>query len=265
MKKSNKQLVIISFLAVVGIFDFFWFKLEQSTYAQLPSIVKNSSSYVNQNQDKSLTYNERLTIEHSNKAILISVISAIIAGCSTIVGIPAAILAFKQLKKKTNSFESILEKAAPALLEAFTNLINSTTDEKEKKELLEQKKAFEKEVFNLRKRSVASKNARKWLQDNREKLADQAVNHVLLKQSVTDEQREKFRLDVNRYLYGIHECLDIGNYDLINRLDIQYVLPNNFYKKALDFVFLEKISITLPSEQTKEIKIYFEYIINSFT
>ncbi len=177
-----------------------------------------------------------------------------------------AILAFVKAQKN----EREAKKVQSALIDTFDELIKTAKNEAEKQRILEKKQFFEEQFKNLANRANASKQARKWLENNRENsLVDDAVNYALKNESVREDVRKEFRLHINQYLYIIQECLnpDIGRFNLIDQILEQlrnkHQLPRRCYEDALRFVIKDEAPKKLPSEAVTEMKIYFKYLMNN--
>ena len=255
MKKHNQ---LLFWLKISPLFVTFILCLSNSnrlTYAQIPSQTFTSilSPVKDKNQDKPLTYNEYLTL-------IISAISLIFSAVSAACAIPSALFNLNSLR----NLRSVLNKASPVISNGFDQQIKHTSDENEKQKLLQQKESFEKELHSLIKRNNASQKAKEWLHKNRESLADQSVLYALLdEETPLEDAKKKFRRDVNRYLYGIQECLNSGNYNPLHELDIYRESSRKLYEKALKFVIEKEATKTLHSESIEEMRIYLDYIIKN--
>ncbi|MDJ0618051.1 MAG: hypothetical protein QNJ63_15120 [Calothrix sp. MO_192.B10] len=251
MEKMNRVIFLLKALPVVVIFLLLLPNSNRILYAQTPSpsATPTSAPNANQNQSQSLSRYEFLTLIIGT----VSAIGAILSG-----------FGFAGWRK-SKSLEVEFLKLVPVISPIIERLIDQTKDEEEKKRLLVIKKDFEDKFLRLRKQKRASQEARKWLSNNRENLADQAVAHALANESCPQNVRDKFRLNINRYLYGIQESLDIGDFDFLHELDIEEALTKSFYEKALNFILEEKVSKNknLSADEITEMKKYFDYTIQN--
>ena len=252
MEKMNRVIFLLKSLPVAVIFLFLLPNPNKILYAQTPSpsATQTSASNINQDQSQPLSRYELLTLIVSAFAA----IGAILSGCAAVAGLRKS----KSLKSKVLQLNFII----PPIIQ---QLIEQTKDKEEKKRLLAIKKDFEDKFLKLREQNSTSQEARKWLHNNRENFADQAVAHALMNESCTQNVRDKFRLNINRYLYGIQESLDIGDFDFLDELDIEEALTKSFYEKALNFILTEKIykNKNLSAHAITEMKKYFEYTIQN--
>ncbi|WP_334972546.1 hypothetical protein [Nostoc sp.] len=131
------------------------------------TVTSPSSPTHNQIQKQTLSLNEGLTL--------------IIAAIAALGSILSGYTAFRALRNSNSNSKNIAlwKSLYPNVYEIIDQLISQAPDEHAKKKLLDYKRNFDQQLNQLKNRSKASKEAREWLLNNREKLADEAVAYAL--------------------------------------------------------------------------------------
>ena len=135
-------------------------------------------------------------------------------------------------------------------------------------------KMLERHLNTFTYKRTVSQRAADWLNDRRGALVKEAVEVVLHKYpylkrmgggAESSEKVEEFSIEVSRYLYLIYHCLKLESFNLIYKAIMQSKIPlrldKTAYLEALRFFKEEKIPMSLPEEEAKEIVYYLHLLI----
>lgn len=146
----------------------------------------------------------------------------------------------------------------------------STTNSERATELIEK---LELALSQLKSREQLDTQCMDWLKANRQSLAQQAAEHVLIQHSVqesfdrdiNDSELEQFSKEIRKYLHLLYLCLEEGDWDIIDGAIQKSLVPVNrgieFYTEALTFIRDQRLSSDLSPDASQSIRLCLDYLI----
>ncbi|NET64927.1 MAG: helix-turn-helix domain-containing protein [Moorea sp. SIO1G6] len=168
--------------------------------------------------------------------------------------------------------EDVLFSEESLLLESIEQIQAKDTGDSERAgELI---KGLETALSELKKSEEASLEAMEWLKANRKALSQEAAEAALRKHYDQNPNNvdtdysgdiEVFSQEIREYLKLIYYCLDVGDWELMDRAIKESKIPVNrdlqLYVDALDFIKTQKVSLSFAPEEAKELTLCLDYLI----
>lgn len=169
------------------------------------------------------------------------------------------------------SVEDVLSLEAVAVGESIKRIEDENTTNSERAiELIE---GLESALSQLKNREKLDAQCMDWLKANRQSLAQEAAEHVLIQHSVqessdrdiNDSELEQFSEEIRKYLQLVHSCLEVGDWGVIDGAVGDSSIPVNrgsdFYKKALTFIRDQRMKLELPPDTSQSLSLCLDYLI----
>ncbi|HEY9604950.1 MAG TPA: caspase family protein [Allocoleopsis sp.] len=130
---------------------------------------------------------------------------------------------------------------------------------------------YRENLKRLQQRIQSSQLARKWLDDQREILIEDAVNYVCNRDDFIkdfnadiDEKSKQFSKDIRNYIKWLNRSLKLGEPIPLNKVSIKPALSRHAYALAFNFIKKERVSNQLSDQVAEELENYLDYLINHF-